>query len=82
MNTTPAMDPRDGLLVRDGTSLIAYLHILKKAHAALVGHDKAHQRFSEVVTRGQARQYIEELMPALLQAREAHRRRRHHGKHR
>nr|WP_175798991.1 hypothetical protein [Burkholderia anthina] len=82
MNTTPAMDPRDALPVRDGTSLIAYLHILKKAHAALVGHDKAHQRFSEVVTRGQARQYIEEVMPALLQAREAHRRRRHHGKHR
>lgn len=53
MSTT--LDPRDALPVRDGTSLIAYLHILKKAHAALVGHDKAHQRFSEIVTRGQAR---------------------------
>ncbi|WP_269501156.1 hypothetical protein [Burkholderia sp. IMCC1007] len=82
MNTTRAMDPRDALPVRDGTSLVAYLHILKKAHAALVGHERAHQRFSEVVTRGQARQYIEELMPTLLQARDVHRRRRHHGKHR
>ncbi|RKU05165.1 hypothetical protein C7H84_03225 [Burkholderia sp. Nafp2/4-1b] len=82
MTTPPVMDPRDALPVHDGTSLIAYLHILKKAHAALVGHDKAHQRFSEIVTRGQARQYIEELMPALQQARDAHRRRRHGGKHR
>ncbi|KWH13975.1 hypothetical protein WT59_14070 [Burkholderia territorii] len=82
MNTTPATDPRDALPVRDGTSLIAYLHILKRAHAALVGHDQAHRRFSQIVTRGQARQYIEELMPTLLQARAAHRRRRHGGKHR
>ncbi|KAG8153574.1 hypothetical protein [Burkholderia catarinensis] len=82
MSTTPAPDPRDALPVRDGTSLIAYLHILKKAHAALVGHDTAHLRFSEIVTRGQARQYIEELMPTLLQARAAHRHRRHGGKHR
>ncbi|MEN2474136.1 hypothetical protein [Burkholderia sp. GS2Y] len=82
MSTTPAADPRDALPVRDGTSLIAFLHILKKAHAALVGQDKAHQRFSEIVTRGQARQYIEELMPSLQQARAAHRRRRHGGKHR
>jgi len=82
MNTTPVTDPRDALPVRDGTSLIAYLHILKKAHAVLVGHDRAHQRFSEIVTRGQARQYIEELLPTLLQARDAHRRRRHGGKHR
>ncbi|KVL49136.1 hypothetical protein WS99_17455 [Burkholderia territorii] len=82
MNTTPATDPRDALPVRDGTSLIAYLHILKKAHAALVGHDQAHRRFSQIVTRGQARQYIEELMPTLLQARAAHRRHRHGGKHR
>lgn len=82
MSTTPAPDPRDALPVRDGTSLIAYLHILRKAHAALVGHDNAHLRFSEIVTRGQARQYIEEMMPALLQARAEHRRRRHGGKHR
>ncbi|MDR8726294.1 hypothetical protein [Burkholderia pseudomultivorans] len=79
MNTHP--DPRDALPVRDGTSLVAFLHILKKAHAALVGHDTAHRRSSEIVTRGQARQYIEELMPALLHARDAHRRRRHAKKH-
>ncbi|KWI56956.1 hypothetical protein WT72_15490 [Burkholderia pseudomultivorans] len=79
MTTNP--DPRDALSVRDGTSLVAFLHILKKAHAALVGHDTAHRRFSEIVTRGQARQYIEELMPTLLQARDAHRRRRHAKHH-
>ncbi|MCA3857628.1 MAG: hypothetical protein IOB81_03220 [Burkholderia sp.] len=79
MSTTP--DPRDALPVRYGTSLIAYLHILRKAHAALVGQDKAHQRFSAIVTRGQARQYIEELMPALLQKRAEHRARKHGGKH-
>ncbi|CAR55473.1 hypothetical protein [Burkholderia cenocepacia] len=56
MSTAPTPDPRDALPVRDGTSLIAYLHILRKAHAALVGQDHAHQRFSEIVTRGQARQ--------------------------
>ncbi|MDS0858432.1 hypothetical protein NUV25_11995 [Burkholderia pseudomultivorans] len=74
-------DPRDALPVRDGTSLVAFLHILKKAHAALVGHDTAHRRFSQIVTRGQARQYIDELMPTLLQARDAHRRRRHAKHH-
>ncbi|MBF5013620.1 hypothetical protein [Burkholderia pseudomultivorans] len=79
MTTNP--DPRDALPVRDGTSLVAFLHILKKAHAALVGHDTAHRRFSQIVTRGQARQYIEELMPTLLQARDAHRRRRHAKHH-
>ncbi|KVZ50836.1 hypothetical protein WL18_32380 [Burkholderia ubonensis] len=67
---------RDSEPLRDGTSLVAYLHILKKAHAALVGHDRAHQRFGEVVTHGQARKYIEELMPQLKQERDAHRRRR------
>ncbi|KGB91960.1 MULTISPECIES: hypothetical protein [Burkholderia] len=82
MSPAPTPDPRDALPVRDGTSLIAYLHILRKAHAALVGEDKAHRRFSEIVTRGQARQYIEELMPALLQKRAEHRARKRGGKHR
>ncbi|MBR8157504.1 hypothetical protein KDX20_24025 [Burkholderia cenocepacia] len=81
MSTAPTPDPRDALPVRDGTSLIAYLHILRKAHAALVGQDRAHQRFSEVVTRGQARQYIEELMPVLLHKRAEHRARKHGGRH-
>ena len=84
MSTTPTPDPRDALPVRDGTSLIAYLHILRKAYAALVGQDHAHQRFSEIVTRGQARQYsqyIEELMPVLLRKRAEHRARKHGGKH-
>ncbi|WP_334040309.1 hypothetical protein [Burkholderia ambifaria] len=82
MSTTPQPDPRDALPVHDGTSLLAYLHILKKAHAELVGHADAHQRFSKIVTRGQARQYIEEVMPALLQKRAEHRARKHGSKHR
>ncbi|MCA8302011.1 hypothetical protein LGN24_11000 [Burkholderia seminalis] len=80
--TAPTPDPRDALPVRDGTSLIAYLHILRKAHAALVGQEQAHQRFSEIVTRGQARRYIEELMPVLLHKRAENRARKHDGKHR
>jgi hypothetical protein len=52
---------------------MAFMHILRKAHVQLVGHDRAHQRFCEVVTRGQARAYIRELMGLLLPVRERHR---------
>lgn len=69
-------DLRDDELVRDGTSLMAYLYVLKKAHIALVGRDEAHQRFHRISTRGHARQYIEELMPLLMEERHRHRRRR------
>jgi hypothetical protein len=71
-------DPRDAEPVRDGTSLMAYLHVLKKAHGALVGHANALQRFRQIVTRGHAKKYIEELMPQLLREREKHRQRRRH----
>jgi len=81
MTPTTAPDPRDNEPVRDGTSLIAYLHVLKKAHIALVGHDQAHQRFHQIVTRGHARKYIEELMPMLLNERDRHRRLRKGGTH-
>lgn len=66
-------DPRDDQPLRDGTSLMAYLHVLKKAHIALVGHNAAHKRFTVMSTRGHARKYIEELMPLLLQERARHR---------
>ena len=69
-------DPRDDQPLRDGSSLMAYLHILKKAHRALVGHDAAHRRFMAISTRGHARKYIEELMPLLLQERARHRSKR------
>lgn len=76
MTTTASPDPRDNESVHDDTSLMAWLHVLKKAHIALVGHDQAHQRFGQIVTRGHARQYIEELMPLLLKERDRHRRQR------
>lgn len=73
MIQSPVSDPRDNEPLRDGTSLMAFLHILRKAHTALVGTEKAHQRFHEMHTRGHAKQYIEELMPMLLAEREKHR---------
>ena len=76
MNPSPSPDPRDDEPLRDGTSLMAFLHVLKKAHIALVGRDKARQRFGQVATRGHAKRYIEELMPVLLNERGKHRLRR------
>lgn len=76
MNAIPSHDPRDDQPLRDGTSLMAYLHVLKKAHRALVGHDAAHRRFMVISTRGHAKKYIEELMPPLLKERAKHRLRR------
>jgi hypothetical protein len=80
MSQIPSMDPRDDEQLRDGTSLMAYLYVLKKAHCALVGHDQAHRRFHMISTRGHARHYIEELMPLLLQERHKHRQRRASGR--
>ncbi|MGU7784641.1 hypothetical protein [Burkholderia sp. PU8-34] len=80
--TQPATrDPRDDEPLRDGTSLMAFLHILKKAHAELAGHDTAHQLYSQLHTHGQARQYIETLMPQLLAERTKRRDKRHGGRH-
>ncbi|RDS79986.1 hypothetical protein [Dyella psychrodurans] len=77
MTEASSPDPRDNEPLRDGTSLMGFLHILRKAHTALVGRDKAHLRFHQLHTRGHARQYIEELMPMLLEEREKHRQQRH-----
>ncbi|VVE87243.1 hypothetical protein [Pandoraea bronchicola] len=79
MTQAPSPYPRDNEPLRDGTSLMAYLYVLRKAHVTLVGHDKAHQRFQQVATRGHARKYIEELMPLLLAERDRHRRARRSG---
>ncbi|MFC3651089.1 hypothetical protein ACFONN_06010 [Dyella humi] len=76
MTQIPSTDPRDDELVRDGTSLMGYLHVVRKAHIALVGRDEAHRRFHLISTRGHAKQYIEELMPLLIQERHKHRQRR------
>ena len=79
MNQIPTPDARDNEPLRDGSPLMGYLHILRKAHMALVGRDEAHRRFHLMSTRGHARKYIEELMPLLLTERGRHRLKRHHA---
>jgi hypothetical protein len=75
IRTTPA-HARDHEPVPDSSTLMGLLHVLRKAHMELVGKDKAHQRFSGVSTRGDARQYIEEVMPHLMKERERRRKAR------
>lgn len=69
MSRAHVPDPRDDQPLRDGSPLMAFLHILRKAHIALVGKDEAHRRFHRMSTRKHAREYIEELMPLLLKER-------------
>jgi DNA-binding winged helix-turn-helix (wHTH) protein len=78
IRTTPAHE-RDHEPVPDPSTLMGLLHVLLKAHMEVVGKDAAHQRFSQVATRGDARQYIEELMPHLVKEREKRRLHRHSG---
>ena len=79
MSHLPMPDPRDDQPLRDGSPLMAYLHVLRKAHVALVGKDEAHRRFLRMSTRKHAREYIEELMPLLLKERGRHRLKRSGG---
>lgn len=81
MSQASTLDPRDDELLRDGSPLMGFLHIVRKAHVALVGRDEAHRRFHLMSTRGHARKYIEELMPLLLKERGRHHLKRH-GAHR
>lgn len=74
MTPTASPDPRDDEHVPDGSSLMGFLHVLRKGHIALVGREAAHRRFAQVHTRAHARHYIEELMPQLVHERN---RRRH-----
>jgi tryptophanyl-tRNA synthetase len=79
-NTTQkTADPRDAEPVPDGSRLMAFLHVLRKAHRKMVGEIKARQRFAKIVTCGEARQYIEEVMPQLLREREKRRQQRLHA---
>jgi hypothetical protein len=75
---TPAHE-RDHEPVPDSSTLMGLLYVLRKAHMELVGKDAAHHRFSQVSTRGDARQYINELMPHLVKEREKRRQHRHGG---
>lgn len=61
--------------IPEGAPLQAFLYSLRKAHRELVGAEESHGRFEKVKTRGHAREYIQELLPGLLQRRhERHRR--------
>jgi hypothetical protein len=77
MNRTTPVHDRDHEAVPDPSTLMGLLYVLRKAHMELVGRDAAHQRFSRVSTRGDARQYIEEVMPHLHKERDKRRQRRH-----
>ena len=72
--TSSSANAPDDENVPDGSSLLGFLHILRKGHIALVGRDEAHRRFEQVRTRAHARRYIEEVMPQLQRERD---RRRH-----
>ncbi|WP_027794466.1 hypothetical protein [Paraburkholderia acidipaludis] len=73
--TTPAQE-RDHEPVPDSSTLMGLLYVLRKAHMELVGKDAAHQRFSQVATRGDARAYIHEVMAPLKAEREKRRQQR------
>ena len=70
MNTTIVRDKCENEPIGDRGNLISFLHILKKAHAELVGIESAHSRFVQIRTKGHAKKYMEELMPLLLTERE------------
>ena len=78
----PIDDPDDQPL-RDGSSLLGFLHILKKAHLELLGASGAQEavdRYKLVTTRRHAKEYIDELMPQLLVERQRRRAQRHKDK--
>lgn len=84
MSDIPLDDP-DDQPIRDGSNLLAFLHVLKKAHLELVGKNNAQtaiDRFNRVITKRHAKDYIDELMPQLLKEREQRRAERHKKEHR
>lgn len=69
----------EDLPIREGSHLLAFLHILKKAHAELAGEVNANMaatRFKTVPTKRHAKEYIDEVMPLLLDERERRRQKR------
>jgi hypothetical protein len=81
MSHTTSAQNRDHERVPDPSTLMGLLHVLRKAHMELVGERAAHERFSRVATRGDARQYIGELMPHLVKEREKEREKRRLHRH-
>ena len=66
----PAGAPDDEPIEASG-NLPAFLFVARKAHRKLVGDKAALTRFQPVRTRGDARRYLEEVMPQLEAARAA-----------
>jgi hypothetical protein len=79
--TTIPPHPREHEPVPDASTLLGFLHVLRKAHMELAGEHAAHERFQRITTRGDAKQYIDELMPQLIGERKRRRRHRHGGGH-
>lgn len=82
MTTTRTTIPphaREHEPVPEASSLVGFLHVLRKAHKELAGEAVAHERFKRIATRGDARQYIDELMPQLIEERKKRHRHRHGG---
>lgn len=76
------IDP-DDLPIQDGSTLLGFLHILKKAHLELLGASGAQEaidKYKLVTTRRHAKEYIDELMPQLLAERKRRREKRHGDK--
>lgn len=78
-----AFDDPDDRPIRDGSTLLGFVHVLKKAHLELLGASGAQEavdRYKLVTTRRHAKEYIDELMPQLLAEREHRRAKRHKEK--
>jgi hypothetical protein len=73
--TDQSMMSSDDEPIGEGSSLLGFLHILKKAHSEISGA-AATARFLRVTTKRSAKDYMDEVMPILLAQREARRQRR------
>ena len=79
MTTTIPAHARDHEPLPDSSTLVGLLHVVRKAHMELVGEAAAYERFNRISTRGDAKQYIDEVMPHLMAKRAERRRHRHRG---
>lgn len=77
--STPLEYQRAHEPVPDSSTLVGFLHVLRKAHIELVGKDAAHARFNRIATREDAKQYIDEVMPRLMTERTKRRAPHRHG---
>jgi len=68
MSETRAHGRPEEEIISDRTPLRVFLYSLRKAHREFTGDaNLVQERFARVVTRGDAREYIVELLPRLLE---------------